>query len=166
MVGCLLVSSFPLACELADHKELVGSPAAVADGSLEAVSPEDHPMAFQRARLDVAGVVSSEALRAMEPRQRVETAGLVVCRQRPATARGIVFLLLEDEHGLVNVLVPRALYEQERERMLVRTSAFLRIEGLLEGHAGAVPILLTERVDRLHDEDAVALRTPDGKSWG
>lgn len=137
-----------------------------ADYEILKLSPEDHPMAFQRARLDVAGVASSEVLRAMEPRRRVETAGLVVCRQRPATARGIVFLLLEDEHGLVNVLVPRALYEQERERMLVRTSAFLRIEGLLEGHAGAVPMLLAERVDRLHDGDAVALKTPDGKSWG
>src|SRR5262249_28451307 len=63
-----------------------------ADYEILKLSPEDHPMAFQRALLDVAGLASSEALRAMEPRQRVETAGLVVCRQRPATARGIVFL--------------------------------------------------------------------------
>ncbi|HET7876849.1 MAG TPA: error-prone DNA polymerase [Methylomirabilota bacterium] len=137
-----------------------------ADYEVLKLSPEDHPMSFQRARLDVAGVAGSAALREMRPRQRVETAGLVVCRQRPATARGIVFLLLEDENGLVNVLVPRELYERERERMLVRTSAFLRIGGLLEGHAGAVPMIRAQRVDRLQDETTVAMRTPDGKSWG
>src|SRR5262249_8853795 len=85
----------------------------------------------------------------MQPHKWVVTAGLVVCRQRPATARGIVFLLLEDEFGLVNVLIPRELYEREGERMLVRTSAFLRISGPLEGHAGAVPMLKAERVERL-----------------
>jgi error-prone DNA polymerase len=138
----------------------------VADYEVLKLSPEDHPMSFLRARLDLAGVASSEGLRAMAPPQPADTAGLVVCRQRPSTARGIVFLLLEDEHGLVNVLVPRALYERERERMLVRTSAFLRVGGLLEGHAGAVPMIRAERVDRLQDEAAAALRTPDGKSWG
>lgn len=137
-----------------------------ADYEILKLSPEDHPMSFLRAQLDLTGVASSEALRALEPQRRVDTAGLVVCRQRPSTARGIVFLLLEDEHGLVNVLVPRQLYEQERERMLVRTSAFLRIGGVLEGHAGAVPMLRAERVDRLQNEATVTLRTPDGKSWG
>jgi error-prone DNA polymerase len=137
-----------------------------ADYEVLNLSPEDHPMSFQRARLDLEGVASSQDLRALEPRRRVETAGLVVCRQRPQTAQGIVFLLLEDEHGLVNVLVPSALYEQERERLLVRTCAFLRIGGRLEGHAGAVPMLRAERVDRLQDEAITGLQTPDGKSWG
>jgi error-prone DNA polymerase len=130
------------------------------------LSPEDHPMSFQRSGLAARGVASSEELRALTPKRRVETAGLVVCRQRPGTAKGIVFLLLEDEHGLVNVLVPSALYDQERERMLVRTSPFLRVSGLLEAHAGAVPMLRAERLDRLEDEAVTALHTPEGKSWG
>jgi len=137
-----------------------------ADYEILKLSPEDHPMSFERARLMVTGVASSADLRAMEPNQRVETAGLVVCRQRPSTARGIVFLLLEDEFGLVNVLIPRELYERERERMLVRTSSFLRIGGPLEGHAGAVPMLKAERVDRLDEEPGGAMQTPEGKSWG
>jgi error-prone DNA polymerase len=148
---------------LPDHSALER---VAADYEILGLSPEDHPMAFERALLDTAGSASSEALRAMEPRRRVETAGLVVCRQRPGTAKGIVFLLLEDEHGLVNVLVPRALYERERERLLVRSCAFLRVGGLLEGHAGAVPMLVADRIDPLHDEPAAGLRMPEGKSWG
>ena len=137
-----------------------------ADYEVLKLSPEDHPMSFQRAALDAAGIATSQDLRAMPVRRAVQTAGLVVCRQQPSTAKGIVFLLLEDEHGLINVLVPRALYQQERERMLVRTSPFLQIGGVLEGHAGAVPMLRAERVNRLHDGAAAAMHTPEGKSWG
>jgi len=145
-----------------------------ADYQILKLSPEDHPMSFERIRLSLTGVASSEDLRAIQPHQWVVTAGLVVCRQRPATARGIVFLLLEDEFGLVNVLIPRELYERERERMLVRTSAFLRIGGSLEGHAGAVPMLKAEQVDSLSparsgkgdEEVGAAMQTPEGKSWG
>jgi error-prone DNA polymerase len=137
-----------------------------ADYEVLKLSPENHPMIFQRAWLAVSGVASSEDLHAMSPPRPVRTAGLVVCRQRPATAKGIVFLLLEDEHGLVNVLVPRTLCERDRERMLVRSSPFLMVMGVLEGHAGAVPMLRAERLDELRDDAAATLRMPDGKSWG
>jgi error-prone DNA polymerase len=135
-----------------------------ADYEVLKLSPESHPMHFQRAWLDAIGVASSQQLHSMEPKRQVETAGLVVCRQRPSTAKGIVFLLLEDEHGMTNVLVPSKLYEQQR--VLVRSCDFLRVGGVLEGHAGAVPMLRAERVERLRDEAAALLRTPEGKSWG
>ncbi len=128
------------------------------------LSPDDHPMRFERGWLRALRVANSAELREMAPPREVETAGLVVCRQRPATAKGIVFLLLEDEHGLINVLVPRHLYEAERERMLVRTCPFLRIGGTLEGHSGAVPMLRAERIDPLHERPA--MHAPEGKSWG
>ena len=137
-----------------------------ADYEILRLSPEDHPMSFERLLLRTAGVSSSEDLRAMQPRRRVEAGGLVVCRQRPGTAKGIVFLLLEDEHGLVNVLIPRELYEREEERMLVRTSSFLRVGGVLETHAGAVPMIRAERVAPLHDGIVAPVRMPEGKSWG
>jgi error-prone DNA polymerase len=135
-----------------------------ADYEVLKLSPESHPMHFQRTWLDSAGVASSQQLRSMEPKRQVETAGLVVCRQRPSTAKGIVFLLLEDEHGMTNVLVPSLLYEQQR--VLVRSCDFLWVAGVLEGHAGAVPMLRAERVERLRDEATALLRTPEGKSWG
>jgi error-prone DNA polymerase len=135
-----------------------------ADYEVLKLSPDSHPMGFQRPWLDTLGVASSEQLRRTEPRRRVETAGLVVCRQRPGTAKGIVFLLLEDEHGLTNVLVPSELYEQQRA--LVRSCPFLWIGGTLEGHAGAVPMLRAERVEGLRNEAETHLRAPEGRSWG
>ena len=136
-----------------------------ADYEVLKLSPADHPMRFERAGLELQGVVSSADLHTMPTQRRTVTAGLVVCRQRPATAKGIVFMLLEDEQGMINVLIPRTLYESERERMLVRTCSFLRITGVLEGHAGAVPMLRAEQVEPLH-EVAAPLQAPEGKSWG
>ena len=75
-----------------------------ADYELLSLSPDRHPMQFLRAALG-EGVASSRHLRSLPGDATVEVAGLVVCRQRPMTAKGIIFLLLEDEFGLVNVLV-------------------------------------------------------------
>ncbi len=132
-----------------------------ADYEVLGLSPDSHPMKFLRLRLG-EGVRSSRHLQALEPGQVVDVAGLVVCRQRPSTAKGIVFLLLEDEFGMVNVLVPSKLYE--RERVAVRTSPFLRVRGLLEGHAGQVPMVHARALRPLTPD--AALLTPEGKSWG
>lgn len=138
-----------------------------ADYEVLRLSPEDHPMSFQRGWLRAEGVRSSEDLRAMAPGERIETAGLVVCRQQPMTAKGIIFLLLEDEAGLVNLLLPRQLCERDRERMLIRSMPFLRVGGVLEGHAGAVPMLVADRLDELELQGQPApLQMPAGKSWG
>ncbi|MBO0683651.1 MAG: error-prone DNA polymerase, partial [Candidatus Dormibacteraeota bacterium] len=134
-----------------------------ADYEVLKLSPDSHPMAFQRPWLDTLGVASSLSLQLTQTQRRVETAGLVVCRQRPGTAKGIVFLLLEDEHGMTNVLIPAQLYDEQR--VVVRSCDFLWVGGVLEGHAGAVPMLRAERVARLRDQ-AEPLRTPQGKSWG
>jgi DNA polymerase III alpha subunit len=63
-------------------------------------------------------------------RAPVVVAGLVVARQHPATARGTVFLLLEDEHGFINVIVPPPVYQQYREA--IHHSPFLLVQGRLE----------------------------------
>jgi error-prone DNA polymerase len=73
----------------------------------------------------------------------VRAAGLVVARQRPGTANGIVFVLLEDEFGTINVIVPPAVYE--RHRLTVRTEPLVIVEGKLERFAaagGAINILV------------------------
>ena len=94
-----------------------------ADYSLLQLSPDRHPMQFLRPALG-EGVASSRHLRSLPGGEQVEVAGLVVCRQRPLTARGIVFLLLEDEFGLINVLVSRDLVAAERDVSFAHGSDF------------------------------------------
>jgi error-prone DNA polymerase len=125
------------------------------------LSPDSHPMSFLRSALR-GQVSSTRELQEMRAPRVVETAGLVVCRQRPGTARGIVFLLLEDEHGLANVMIPPDLYEERRT--LVRMRPFLRVKAKLEGHAGKVPMLQALEVEAVSSSAAVS--TPEGKSWG
>ncbi len=125
------------------------------------LSPDSHPMSFLRSALR-GQVSSTRELQGMRAPRVVETAGLVVCRQRPGTARGIVFLLLEDEHGLANVMIPPDLYEERRT--LVRMRPFLRVKAKLEGHAGKVPMLQALEVEAVSSSAAVS--TPEGKSWG
>ena len=64
---------------------------------------------------------------------------MVVARQRPATARGVVFMLLEDELGTINVIVPPPVYE--RHRLIVRTASFARVSGRLERREGTINVL-------------------------
>ena len=72
------------------------------------ISPDDHPVRHLRPRLDDRGVLAAAALREAENGRRIEVAGLVTHRQRPATASGITFMNLEDEPGLVNVICATA----------------------------------------------------------
>lgn len=148
-----------------DHvplSEVTSFRAMVDDYELLGLSPDAHPMQFLRH--DLRGKVrSSRELLEVPAGRTVDIAGLVVCRQRPGTGQGAVFLLLEDEHGLVNIMVAPQLYE--RYRTEVRGSPFLRIRGVVEERAGGdVAMLKARTVTPV--KPAAALRPPDGKSWG
>jgi error-prone DNA polymerase len=132
-----------------------------ADYALLKLSPDRHPMQFLRPNLG-EGVASSRHLHALPGGRTVEVAGLVVCRQRPLTARGIIFLLLEDEFGLMNILVSRELAEAQRE--IVRTAAFARARGVLDERTGEQRTLVATSLEEI--VPAEALRMPAGKSWG
>lgn len=110
----------------------------VADYTILGLSPGHHPMAFLRPRLH-EGVVPSRMLESLPDGAAVQVAGLVVCRQRPSTARGFVFLVLEDELGLVNVIVKPDLHE--RQRSLVRTEPFVIVRGRLQRRDGTVNVM-------------------------
>ena len=69
----------------------------------------------------------------------IQIAGLTVCRQRPGTAKGITFLLLEDERGLVNVIVYPKLYEEKR--MIVRGEPFIVVTGKLQKQDDTINII-------------------------
>jgi error-prone DNA polymerase len=113
-----------------DPCELEGQELIFLDYLATGISVNGHPMQHLRARLADAGVASSATLNDMQGGERIVVAGLVVARQHPETAKGTVFLLLEDEFGFINVIVPRTLYAQYRE--VVKFAPFLVVEGKFE----------------------------------
>lgn len=88
-----------------------------------------HPLGLLRSRLP-EGMSSTKDLASMPDGIKIWLPGLIVCRQRPATAKGITFLLLEDEFGLVNIVVYPSLYEEQR--LHVRSTPLLIVEGRLQ----------------------------------
>jgi error-prone DNA polymerase len=103
-----------------------------------------HPMSLMRDGLGPK-VSRSIDLERIESGRMVEVAGMVVARQRPETARGVVFMLLEDERGTVNLVVPPPVYE--RYRALVRAAPFVRAKGGLERHEGTTNVLVSALAD-------------------
>jgi len=105
-----------------------------------------HPMAHQRAWLDTVNVVRAADLKNMRNGQLVRVAGWVIVRQRPGTAKGFVFLSLEDETGIANVIVTPQLFEQNRLALV--DYPFLLIEGALQ-HLDNVVSVKAGRVEPL-----------------
>jgi len=101
----------------------------LADYRTTSLSVGVHPLTLLRPHLP-DGTLSSRELAAARDRSSVAVAGMAVARQRPATANGVVFMLLEDEHGQVNLIVPPAVYE--RFRPLVRAEPLLLARGRFE----------------------------------
>ena len=93
-----------------------------------------HPTALFRGELRRRGIVTAAGLAALADGVRVRVGGTVICRQRPGTAKGFLFLTLEDETGLVNVTVRPDLYER-RQAVLV-TAGMLEIDGVLQTREG------------------------------
>jgi error-prone DNA polymerase len=108
----------------------------LADYGTTGLTVHTHPIELLRERLP-ADAVTSRDLGTLEHGTRVRTGGLVVARQRPGTANGIVFVLLEDEFGTINLIVPSQVYE--RNRLVVRTEPLMLVEGKLERFAAAEP---------------------------
>jgi error-prone DNA polymerase len=100
-----------------------------------------HPLALLRPGLDPKILRSSDLAKTPDGRV-VEVAGLVVARQRPETAKGIVFMLLEDERGTVNLIVPPPVYD--RRRALVRAAPLVRARGRLERREGATNVVVDD----------------------
>jgi error-prone DNA polymerase len=101
----------------------------LADYRTTSLSVGVHPMELLRARLP-EGVLSSAELHDARNRSQVAVAGMAVARQRPATANGVVFMLIEDEFGQINLIVPPPVYE--RYRALVRGEPLILARGRFE----------------------------------
>ena len=110
------------------------------------LSLKAHPTSFMRARLAARGILRSDALRSVRNGERVTVAGLVLVRQRPGTAKGVIFMTLEDETGIANVIVwPKAF---ERLRAIVLGARFVAVTGKLQSESGVIHIV-AERMDDL-----------------
>jgi error-prone DNA polymerase len=125
-----------------EDEEAGGSPLAEMDlpGRLRAdvagtsVTVGPHPLALERTALNARGVLRAVDLRGRRDGERVRVAGAVICRQRPGTAKGFVFLTLEDETGLANVIVRPDLYKRDREVLV--TAPVLEVDGVLQAGEG------------------------------
>jgi len=102
------------------------------------LSPQQHAMALLRGSLDPDIVTSAQAVHLPHDAE-VRVAGLVTCRQRPSTAKGVVFVSLEDEYGLANVVVYPQLFD--RERTLLITAPMLIVHGRVQRQNDVVHIV-------------------------
>ncbi len=102
----------------------------VADYSGTGLTVDKHPMYRRRPELQRQGVLTAEKLRQCKDGEFVRAAGCVIARQRPGTAKGFIFISMEDETGIANVIVTPDLYD--RDRLVVTRSKFLMVEGSLQ----------------------------------
>ena len=113
------------------------------------LSPGQHPMAHVRPLLN-EGLITSLHLGGVHNSNRlpqgmaVQMAGMVVTRQRPSTASGVMFMLLEDEFGLANIVVYNPL--QERQRELVRATPFVIVQGRVDNEKSGFPNIIADRL--------------------
>jgi error-prone DNA polymerase len=129
----------------------------VADYGGTGLTVGKHPMHYRRQELQSRNVLSAVELRCCRDGEYVKAAGCVIARQRPGTAKGFIFISMEDQTGIANVIVTPDLYE--RERLTVVRSKFLLVEGILQNQDGVIHVKAT-RLTALVDS-AMELRSHD-----
>ena len=134
----------PLAPAPADPHGAPGRPLDPAEEILHdyaatGASTGGHPMEHLRPQMQRRGVVRSDDLRRRPNNRKVRVGGVVICRQRPGTAKGFFFVTLEDEAGMVNVIVRPQRFEKNAR--LLRTAPVLLVEGRLQNDQGVVNVL-------------------------
>jgi len=105
-----------------------------------------HPMAYRRAWLNAMGIRRANELRDLPTGKRIRIGGCVITRQRPGTAKGFVFLSLEDETGVANAIVRPDLFHENR--LLLTSERFLAVEGILQNQDNVISVR-AERVQPL-----------------
>ncbi len=113
----------------------------------------NHPMAFHREKLNTLGVTPANQLKNIRNGWPVRTAGCIICRQRPGTAKGLLFLSIEDETGVSNAVVMPDVFDRERATIL--NNSYLVIEGEMQNIDNVLTVRAT-RFEPLHvAEEAV-----------
>jgi error-prone DNA polymerase len=104
-----------------------------------------HPAQFLRTDLTARGIIRNEALRTLRTGARVQISGLVTCRQRPGSAKGVVFMTIEDESAVANVIVWPKVFE--RVRPVVLGARYVAVTGRVQSESGVIHVV----ADRLED---------------
>jgi error-prone DNA polymerase len=141
----------PLFADLEDHELPASLPEMALNEEMHAdyiacsLSLKAHPLELLRGTLNRLGAVSSTRLAQLKNRSSVQVAGLVIARQQPGTAKGTVFITLEDETGLVNLVVWKNVWEKYRR--IAQTASMLLVEGRLERANEVIHIIAKELID-------------------
>ena len=135
----------------------------VADYRTTGLSLKQHPAALLRERLERRGIRPARELEELSAGARVAVAGIVLCRQRPATARRIVFVTLEDETGIANLVVFASVRERCRRALL--TARLMVCHGRLEKEQGVIHVI-ADRIESLNDWLDDLAGNPEGASRG
>jgi error-prone DNA polymerase len=130
-----------------------------ADFSTLRLTVGPHPLAYLRSSLP-DNIWRSIDLPQADNGTRLRVAGLAICRQRPGTAKGFVFLSLEDESGIINVIVTPNMFE--RYRLIITQESFLLVEGILQSRQGVIHVR-AQNIERL---PTFALETPNSHDFG
>lgn len=101
-----------------------------------------HPMRLYRESLRARGVLTAAELKRVRHNRIVKVAGCVICRQRPGTANGFMFLSLEDETGIANAIVEPEMFDTYRQALV--TAPYLLVEGILQNQQGAISVKLKD----------------------
>jgi error-prone DNA polymerase len=122
-------------------------------------SSRGHPVEALRPWLAQRGILDANALRATTHGRKADCVGLVICRQRPGTATGVVFLTLEDEHGFMNVVVWNNVFD--RYQRVVRTARLLGVRGTVQSIEGVVHLVAEQIYVPEVDVQALAHKSRD-----
>ena len=124
--------SSPLAAMTIDER-------LIADYSGAGLTTGPHPMAYHRAALRASNILSATDLFNRRSNASIRIAGCVIARQRPGTAKGFVFLSLEDETGIANIILTPDVFE--RDRLIVTRNRFLLIAGIVQNAGGVIHVI-------------------------
>jgi error-prone DNA polymerase len=110
-----------------------------ADYMVQGMSARHHPMEVFRTSISKDGVLKSSEIASLPSDAKVRVAGCVVCRQRPITAKGVVFVTIEDEEGMVNVILWPQIYAKYRR--IARMEPLIVVEGILQKRDGIINVV-------------------------
>ncbi|WP_309082809.1 error-prone DNA polymerase [Chelativorans sp.] len=125
------------------------------------LSLKAHPVSFLRGALAAEKVIANECLPGIGNGRRVSVAGLVLIRQRPGTSKGVIFMTIEDETGVANIVVWKRTFERFRPQVL--GARFVRIDGPVQSASGVIHVIAERIVDL---SSRLGLLMKEGQEWG